>query len=118
MVTTEEIRRLAMSLPRTEERLVRDRVTFRVGRIVYATLSADETSLGFGYPKEHRAALVAAEPEKFHLPRTSDLRYHWVQAWMSALDAAEARELITDAWQMAVPRRVYAAHAATLAVPP
>jgi hypothetical protein len=31
MVTAEDVRRLAMSLPRTEEALVRDQVKFRVG---------------------------------------------------------------------------------------
>jgi len=63
MVTVDDVRRIATSLPRTEEALVRDRVKFRIGRIVYLSLSADETVLGFAFPKEERAALVAAEPD-------------------------------------------------------
>jgi hypothetical protein len=110
MVTVEEIRELAMSLPRTEERVVRDRLTYRVGRLVYLTISADETSIGFAFPKEERAALVAAEPEKFHMPRKSDERYNWVRAWPAALDSAELAELVVDAWRMVVPKRVAAAH--------
>jgi hypothetical protein len=35
VVTIEDVRSLAMALPRTIEVLVRDRVKFRVGRIVY-----------------------------------------------------------------------------------
>src|SRR5262249_35167314 len=62
MVPADDVRRVALSLPRTEEKLVRDRVKFRVGRIVYVSLSPDETAMGFGYPKEERAALIAAEP--------------------------------------------------------
>ncbi len=62
MVTADDVRAVAMSLPRTEERLVRDQVKFRVGRLVYVALSRDETSMGFGFPKEERAALVAAQP--------------------------------------------------------
>ena len=68
MVTVEQVRELALGLPRSEERLVRDRVTFRVGRLVYVAFTRDERSMGFGFPKEQRDALVAAEPAKFYLP--------------------------------------------------
>lgn len=108
MVTAQDIRAVAMSLPRTEERLVRDQVKFRVGRLVYAALSRDERSMGVGFPKEERAALVAAQPEKFFLPIPSDLRYHWVRVWLDAIDRDEMRELVIDAWHMVVPKRVAA----------
>jgi hypothetical protein len=110
MVTVEDVRRIANPLPRTEERVTQDRVKFYVGRIVYVALSRDERSMGFGYPKEERDALVASDPDKFFLPRASDLRYHWVCAWLHALDEDELRELVVDAWRMVVPKRVAAAH--------
>ncbi|GAA2874059.1 MmcQ/YjbR family DNA-binding protein [Streptosporangium fragile] len=110
MVTADDVRRVAVTLPRTEERIVRDRVTFRVGRIVYVAISPDETSMGFAFPKEERAALVASEPERFHLPRPSDERYNWVRVWLGAIGADEMRELMEDAWRMVVPGRVAAAH--------
>src|SRR5215204_3439645 len=56
--------------------------------------------------KEERAALVAARPEVFFLPRESELRFHWIEAWLDALDADEMRELVLDAWRMVVPQRV------------
>ena len=108
MVTVDDVRAVAMSLPRTEERIVRDQVKFRVGRIVYVALSRDERSMGIGFPKDERAALVAAQPEKFFLPIPSDLRYHWVQVWLDAIDRDEMRELVVDAWTMVVPKRVAA----------
>jgi hypothetical protein len=111
MVTVEDVRRLALSLPRTEEHLIRDRVKFRVGRIVYAAISADEASMGFAFPKEERAALVAAEPAKFQLPGLSDQRFNWVLVRLAAIDAEEMRELVIEAWRMVVPKRVAAAHA-------
>jgi hypothetical protein len=110
MVTEEDVRAWAMTLPRTEEHLIYDHVKFRVGKIVYASVSPDETTMGFGFPKEERAALIAAEPAKFCLPRLSDQRYHWVHARMAAIDVPEMRELITEAWRMVVPKRVAAAH--------
>jgi hypothetical protein len=112
VVTIEDVRALASTLPRAYEVLVRDRVKFRVGRIVFLAFSRDETIMGFGFPKEERAALVAAEPGKFLLPSESDLRYHWVHARLAALDQAEMEELVLDAWRMCVPKRVAAAYLA------
>ena len=108
MVTVDDVRTVALSLPRTEEALVRDQVKFRVGRIVYLALSRDERSMGFGFPKDERAAVVAAQPEKFFMPIPSDMRYNWVQVRLDAIDEAEMRELVIDAWTMVVPKRVAA----------
>jgi hypothetical protein len=110
VVTVEDVRSLAMSLPRTTEALVRDRVKFRVGRIVYIAFSRDETVMGFAFPKEEREALVRSEPDKFMMPGTSDLRYHWVEVRLEALDVLEMRELVLDAWRMVVPKSVAAAY--------
>lgn len=110
VVTAEDVRVLAMALPRTVERLVRDRVKFRVGQYVYLALSRDETLMGFAFPKEEREALVAAEPGKFRMPRESDLRYNWVVVELAAIDSDELAEIVTDAWRMVVPKKVAAAH--------
>jgi hypothetical protein len=106
-----EVRRIALELPRSTEALVRGRVKFRVGRIVYLAFSRDETLLGFAFPKEWRAALVESEPEKFLLPRESDLRYHWAVVRLAAIEEPELRELVVDAWAMVVPKSVAAAYA-------
>jgi hypothetical protein len=110
VVGVEDVRGVARSLPRTEEHLIRDRVKFRVGRIVYIAFSRDERAMGFAFPKEERAALVAAEPHKFFLPTPSDMRYNWVEAWLAELGHREMRELVIDAWRMVVPKRVAATH--------
>jgi hypothetical protein len=109
MVTIDDVRAFASQLPRAYEALVRDRVKFRVGRIVFLAFNRDETIMGFGFPKEERAALVAAEPDKFRMPSTSDLRYNWVHVRMSAIDRSEMEELVLDAWRMCVPKSVAAA---------
>jgi hypothetical protein len=108
MVTIDDVRALAETLPRSYEALVRDRVKFRVGRIVYLAFSRDETQMGFGFPKEEREALVASEPDKFLMPSKGDLRYHWVEVRLDAIDEEEMRELVLDAWRMVVPKRVAA----------
>ena len=112
MVTLDDVRAYALGLPRTTEALVGGRVKFRVGRIVYAAFSRDEATMGFGFPKDWRDALVASEPEKFMLPSASNLRYNWVVVRLAAIDAAEMRELVFDAWAMCVPQKVVAAFTA------
>ena len=108
VVTIDDVRAFASQLPRAYEALVMDRVKFRVGRIVFLAFSPDEQTMGFGFPKDERDALVAAEPDKFSLPRPSDLRYHWVHVRLTAIDQAEMEELVLDAWRMCVPRKVAA----------
>ena len=108
MTSLEAVRALALSLPRTYEALVRDRVKFRVGRSSTWRSRGDETLMGFAFPKEEREALVASEPHKFRMPETSDLRYNWVVVALDAIDDEEMRELVQDAWRMVVPKRLAA----------
>jgi hypothetical protein len=110
MVSFAEVRRLCLSLPRTTEHLVYGRIKFRIKSIVYVGMSADELSMGFGFPKEERAALVASEPDKFMMPAPSDERFNWVRVWLDKLDESEMTELVVDAWRMCVPKFVARDH--------
>ena len=105
-VDLEDVRGIALSLPRTEEHLIRQYVKFRIGSIVYASVSPDEEIMGFGYPREERAELLAAEPQKYLPPLPSDERYQWLRVRLGAIDEPELRELLVDAWRMVVPKRV------------
>jgi hypothetical protein len=113
MVTIDEVRAFALTLPRTGEGLVRGRVKFRIGRIVYLSLSRDGSTMGFAFPKELRVALVESEPEKFSLPSKSDMRYHWVHVRLDAIAKGEMRELVEDAWAFCVPKSVAEEYAAS-----
>jgi hypothetical protein len=113
MVTAEEVREVALSLPRAYEAFVRDRRKFRVGRIVFVAFSRDETIMGFGFPKEERNAFVAERPDVFMLPTGGDLRYNWVLARLDRLEHDEMEELVVDAWRMCVPKKVSAAYDAS-----
>jgi hypothetical protein len=108
MITVEDVRRITASLPRSYEVVVRDQIKFRVGQIVFVAFSRDETVMGVGFPKEERAAMVAAEPDKFMLPSKSDMRYNWIHVRLDAIDLQELRELVIDGWRMCVPKSVAA----------
>jgi hypothetical protein len=108
VITVEDVRCITSSLPRSHEVVVRDQIKFRVGRIVFVAFSRDETVMGVGFPKEEREAMVAAEPDKFMLPRKSDMRYNWIHVRLDAIDLEELRELVIDGWRMCVPKSVAA----------
>jgi hypothetical protein len=106
----DDVRRIALELPRAYEAVVRDYVKFRVGRLVFASVSPDESLLGFGFPKDARESLVASDPETFLMPVASDLRYNWVRLRLARVDEPELRDLLVDAWRMCVPKSVAAAY--------
>ena len=106
----DEVRAFASTLPRATEVLVGGRIKFRVGRIVFLSFSHDGTLMGFGFPKEWREALVESEPEKFMLPRASDLRFNWAVVRLAEIDEEEMRDLVLEAWAMVVPQKVSVAY--------
>jgi hypothetical protein len=106
-MTIDDVRELASTLERSYEVLVRDRVKFRVGQIVYLAFSRDETLMGFAFPKEERAALVDSEPHKFMLPPQGDMRYNWVVVRLAEIDHDEMVEIVVEAWRMVVPKKVF-----------
>ena len=105
-VTVDQIRELAASLPRSDEAFVHGRVKFRIGQIVYLSLADDGSTMGCGFPKELRATVVEAEPEKFSMPRESDLRFNWIHVNLEAIDYEEMCFLVESAWAGCVPKFV------------
>jgi hypothetical protein len=110
MAVIDDVRTLGAQLERSYPVYVRGRLKFRVKQIVYVAFSLDEGVMGFAFPKEEREFLVLGEPHKFQLPAASDLRFNWVHADLAALEPAEARELVVDAWRMVVPKKLSVAY--------
>lgn len=107
-MTIDDVRAIASSLPRSYEAVVRGRLKLRIGSLVYVAFSADETVMEFGFPKEWRASLVEAQPDKFSLPHASDMRFNWMCVRLDKLDHEELRRLVVEAWRMCVPKKVAA----------
>lgn len=107
MVTADDVRRVGLALPRTYEFFTGGRFKLKVRQIVYVGFSRDETTMGFGYPRDARDGLIESDPATFFLPPARDLRYQWVCARLDRLDADEMRELVTDAWRMCTPQMLH-----------
>ncbi|MEV6777937.1 MmcQ/YjbR family DNA-binding protein [Streptomyces syringium] len=119
MVTAEDVRVIALSLPETAERLAWGMPTFRVGGAagtggkaakggkIFAALADDDASMGVKCPREERAELIATEPEKFFVRPGHDDHYDWLRVRLAAIeDTAELRAILLDAWRQAAPRSV------------
>ena len=53
---------------------------------------------------------MASDPDTFLPPERVDERYQWVQVRLAAIDEAQMREIVLDAWRMVVPKKVAAAY--------
>ena len=111
MVTIEEVRSFALTLPRTTEGIVRGELKLRARRGVYVSFSSDEALMRFAFPKEWRDALVDSEPNKYVAPDECERRYNRALVRLDAIDTAEMRELVLDAWALVVPKRIAEAYA-------
>ncbi|MER7487050.1 MmcQ/YjbR family DNA-binding protein [Streptomyces sp. NPDC126497] len=117
MPDAEDVRRIALSLPDTTEKVAWSMPTFRVAGKMFATLPEDETSIAVRCPKEERDELALAEPEKFWIA-DHEAQFAWVRVRLAALeDEGELRDILADSWRQAAPTRLLEAHPG-LGLPP
>ncbi|MET9381295.1 MmcQ/YjbR family DNA-binding protein [Streptomyces sp. NPDC002928] len=110
MPDAEDVRRIALSLPDTMEKIAWNMPTFRVAGKMFATLPEDETSIAVRCPKEERDELVLAEPEKFWIA-DHEAQFAWVRTRLAALeDEDELRDILADSWRQAAPPRLLEAY--------
>ncbi|MEV6952629.1 MmcQ/YjbR family DNA-binding protein [Streptomyces sp. NPDC051183] len=112
--TAQDVRKIALSLPDSSEKLAWGMPTFRVGGKngkIFVSLADDDTSIGVKCPKEDRAELIGAEPEKFFIREGHDDNYAWLRVRLAAVeDVGELRSILVDSWLQAAPKRLVAAH--------
>ncbi|CAM5319797.1 MmcQ/YjbR family DNA-binding protein [Streptomyces pilosus] len=117
MPEAEDVRRIALSLPDTTEKIAWSMPTFRVAGKMFATLPEDETSVAVRCPKEERDELALAEPEKFWIA-DHEAQFAWVRVRLAALeDEGELRDILADSWRQAAPAGLQQEHP-RLGLPP
>lgn len=106
MPDSEDVRRIALSLPETVEKVAWEMPTFRVAGKMFVTVPDDETSFAVRCPRHERTELIAAEPEKFWVP-PHEAGSAWVRVRLAALDDGdELRDILVDSWKQAAPTRL------------
>ncbi|MEV6106620.1 MmcQ/YjbR family DNA-binding protein [Streptomyces sp. NPDC051940] len=108
--SSEDVRKIALSLPETTEKIAWGMPTFRVAGKMFLTLPDDETSFAVRCPMLERDELVLAEPEKFWIA-SHEASFAWVRVRIAALDDTdELRAIVADSWRQAAPPRLAAEH--------
>ncbi|MGZ4650024.1 MAG: MmcQ/YjbR family DNA-binding protein [Kineosporiaceae bacterium] len=109
MVTVNDVRRAALSLPETSERPYNRRPAFRVrDRLFIRVHELPDTLFVRCGGLEERDELLAAEPEKFFITEHYS-GYPGLLVRLGAVDLEELTELVTESWRLNAPRRLLAA---------
>jgi hypothetical protein len=104
MATANDLRRMALTLPGTEEAPHFDRTAFRVARI-YATLAPDRRSANFKFTPEDQKFKCMLAPEAFAPVPNAWGRQGWTTATLKNLSKDELRNALETAYAHALPKK-------------
>ncbi|MEV0295189.1 MmcQ/YjbR family DNA-binding protein [Nocardia sp. NPDC050710] len=103
MLDADDVRRIALSFPKTVEKQRWQHPTFDVAGKMFVTIPDDYSSFAVRCPKLEREELIAAEPHKFWVP-PHEASSSWVRVRLSALeDTDELHDILLDSWRQAAP---------------
>lgn len=109
-MTAAQFRKLALSLPEATEAPHFDRASFRVGKKIFATLTADGAEAMVRVaPRARLHALLKSRPDVFFSFGGWTERNGSLGVRLARADAAELRALVVDSWRHVAPKRALAA---------
>ncbi|HEX2259741.1 MAG TPA: MmcQ/YjbR family DNA-binding protein [Actinomycetota bacterium] len=105
MVNLAAVRRLALALPEAEETTSYGTPAFKVRGKLFARLREEGDILVVKCDLNEREALIQSEPETYFVtPHYQN--YPYVLVRMNEIDLGALREVLTDAWRIAAPKRL------------
>ena len=100
MPTAKTVRRIALALPKTEERPCYGTPGFYVHKRIFARLLEDGDTVVLKIDYDRRDVLVKSDPQTYFI--TDHYRnYPMMIVRLSTVDLADLRELLAGAWQVA-----------------
>ena len=106
-MTEDAFRRLALSLPQTEERAHMGHPDFRVGGKIFATLRAPTTGWGMvKLPPLEQRLFVLAEPDVFVPVKGAWGRRGATYVLLKSARQEKVRDALLAAWRRTAPKRV------------
>lgn len=107
MITAEEVRNFALSLPEVQEQEHWGKASFRVRNKIFAVIQEDGKSLIVKASPDDRMAYTMMNPAIYSVPESySKLNYMLVQ--MNLVDPEEMQALLIQGWRLVSPKRVIA----------
>ena len=104
-VTFEQVRLLALALPKVEEGTSYGTPAFKVLGKLFARKHQDGESLVVKIDPGERALWIEADPVTFYLT-DHYLNYPWILVRIASVDVDDLRDLLEEAWRLTAPRRL------------
>lgn len=113
-MTFEEVRRLVLSFPFTEEGTSYGRPSFKASGKFFTRIRAEDDSLVLlEVPFDEREMLMEAAPETFHItPHYKD--YPSVLARIGTIDPGSLRNFLERRWRKVTPKKLARQHESEL----
>jgi hypothetical protein len=105
MVTEDDVRRVALSLPATTEKPSYGTPGFRVKDKLFARIREEGDLLVWVADETEKRGLVASEPSKFFTTPHYD-GHPSVLVRFEGVDIDELRELLTESWRLRAPKKL------------
>jgi hypothetical protein len=106
VITEEDVRGAALSLPETTEKPSYGTPGFRVKDKLFARIREEgNVLLVWCWDLDEKAELIAAEPEKFFTTPHYD-GHPTVLVRFDAIDVDELTELLTESWRIRAPKKL------------
>ena len=102
-MTNEDLRRLALALPETEEKSHFDKADFRVRNKIFASLKDEATGVIKLSPEE-QSVMAEAEPEVFQSLPGGWGHKGWTKVILAKADETTLRSALQTAWRNVAPR--------------
>ncbi len=108
MSTFDDVRRIALALPQTEERVTWETdITFRVRDKIFAIGGEGADRISIKASLETQAELIDLDPETFASSAYVG-RFGWVTVDLDRVDPALLSSLVREAWRRTAPKRLAA----------
>ena len=101
-MTNEDLRRLALALPETEEKSHFDKADFRVRNKIFASLKDEATGVIKLSPEE-QSVMAEAEPEVFQALPGGWGHKGWTKVILAKADEITLRSALQTAWRNVAP---------------
>jgi hypothetical protein len=106
-VTFEQVRLIALALPKVQEGTSYGTPAFKVAGKLFARKHQDGESLVVKIDPGDRAMRMRADPKAFFIT-DHYLNYPWILVRIASVDPGDLRDLLEDAWRLTAPQRLVA----------
>jgi hypothetical protein len=108
-ITFEQVRSLALALPKVDEATSYGTPAFKVAGKLLARLHQDGESLVVKIDPDERAMRMKVDPKTFYIT-DHYLNYPWILVRIASVDLEDLRDLLEEAWRLTAPRRLLSEH--------